>query len=80
LVHVLPAFRNNWLVILKTTAFASVVGVHDLVWRAKGAASATHKPFYFLMLAALVYLGFTLVSERFFSATLRRVQRGWTSI
>ena len=80
LVHVLPAFRNNWLVILKTTAFASVVGVHDLVWRAKGAASATHKPFYFLMLAAMVYLGFTLLSERFFSTTLRRIQRGWTSI
>ncbi|GIS97545.1 MAG: hypothetical protein CM1200mP24_08290 [Gammaproteobacteria bacterium] len=63
----LPAFRNNWLVILKTTAFASVVGVHDLVWRAKGAASATHNPFYFLVLAALVYLFFTILSERFFS-------------
>ena len=80
LVHVLPAFRNNWLGILKTTAFAAVVGVHDLGWRAKGAASATHKPFYFLMLAAMVYLGFTLLSERFFSTTLRRIQRGWTSI
>ena len=80
LVHVLPAFRNNWLVILKTTAFASVVGVHDLVWRAKGAASATHNPFFFLMLAALVYLLFTMLSERVFSYIQSRVKRGWISI
>jgi His/Glu/Gln/Arg/opine family amino acid ABC transporter permease subunit len=79
-IHVLPAFRNNWLVILKTTAFASVVGVHDLVWRAKGAASATHNPFYFLTLAALVYLLFTILSERLFSHIQNRIQRGWTSI
>ena len=79
-IHVLPAFRNNWLVILKTTAFASVVGVHDLVWRAKGAASATHNPFYFLTLAALVYLLFTVLSERLFSYLQSRIQRNWTSI
>ena len=79
-IHVLPAFRNNWLVILKTTAFASVVGVHDLVWRAKGAASATHNPFYFLTLAALVYLLFTILSERLFSYLQNRIQRNWTSI
>jgi His/Glu/Gln/Arg/opine family amino acid ABC transporter permease subunit len=79
-IHVLPALRNNWLVILKTTAFASIVGVHDLVWRAKGAASATHNPFYFLVLAALVYLFFTILSERFFSYIQGRMKRGWISI
>ena len=76
-IHALPSFRNNFLVLLKATAFASVLGLHDMVYRANVAGRATHEPFVFLTLVAVVYFALALLSERGFSATLRWAERGW---
>jgi len=32
--HALPGFGNNWLVLMKTTALVSVIGLHDMVFKA----------------------------------------------
>ncbi|MDH3793425.1 MAG: ABC transporter permease subunit, partial [Rhodospirillales bacterium] len=32
--HALPSFGNNWLVLAKTTALVSVIGLHDMVYNA----------------------------------------------
>ncbi len=77
LIHALPSFRNNWLVLLKATAFASVLGLHDMVYRANVAGRATHEPFVFLTLVAAVYFAITLISERLFSLLLRWAGKGW---
>lgn len=58
----LPGFTNNWLVMLKATALISVVGLQDMMFRAKGAADATREPFTYFLLVAGLYLLLTSVS------------------
>jgi arginine/ornithine transport system permease protein len=60
--HAIPSFGNNWLVLLKTTALLSIVGLEDMVRRARLAAGATHEPFTFYLTVALIYLALTTVS------------------
>ena len=61
--HALPGFGNNWLVLTKTTALVSVIGLQDLVYNANLAGGSTRKPFTFFLVAALLYLIITGVSD-----------------
>src|SRR3546814_17435279 len=45
--HALPGLGNNWLVLMKVTALVSVIGLHDLVFRAGQAGGTTREPFLF---------------------------------
>ncbi|MFC3396318.1 ABC transporter permease [Brenneria rubrifaciens] len=58
----LPGFTNNWLVLVKATALASLLGLEDIMFRAKGAAESTGQPFTFYLLAGGFYLAITLLS------------------
>ena len=60
--HALPGFGNNWLVLLKTTALVSIIGLDDMVRKASLAAGSTQQPFTFYMAVALIFLIFTAVS------------------
>ena len=46
--HALPGFGNNWLVLVKTTALVSIIGLDDMVRKAGMAAGATRNAVYFL--------------------------------
>ena len=77
--HALPGFGNNWLVLLKTTALVSIIGLDDMVRKAALAAGATRQPFTFYLVVALDYLVLTTISilvlrwaERRYSAGFRR--------
>lgn len=77
--HALPGFGNNWLVLLKTTALVSIIGLEDMVREANLAAGATREPFTFFFAVAIIYLVFTSVSililqlaERRYSVGVRR--------
>ena len=59
----LPGIGNNWLVLVKTTALVSIIGLADMVKLAKDAAMTTFEPFLFFIPVALVYLAITTVSE-----------------
>lgn len=61
--HAIPGIGNNWLVLVKTTALVSVIGLSDMVRLAKEAAGAVHEPFLFFIPVAFVYLALTSVSE-----------------
>ncbi|WP_026970351.1 ABC transporter permease [Aliagarivorans marinus] len=61
--HAIPGIGNNWLVLVKTTALVSVIGLEDMVRLAKEAAGAVHEPFLFFIPVAAVYLALTSVSE-----------------
>jgi ABC-type arginine transport system permease subunit len=74
--HALPGLSNNWLVMVKSTAIVSVIGLSDLMNRAGQAAGATHEPFMFYLAAAGMYLLFTSVSEWGFAALQRRLAIG----
>lgn len=62
--HALPGLGNLWLVLLKDTALVSLIGLEDMMSRAKTAASTTHKPFSFFLIAAILYLIMTSVSQQ----------------
>ncbi|MBK5400773.1 ABC transporter permease [Pseudomonas sp. TH39(2020)] len=78
----LPGIGNNWMVILKATALVSIIGLADLVKAAQDAGKSTYQLFFFLMLAALIYLLITSVSnyvlrrlEVFYAAGFREAVR-----
>ena len=58
----LPGFTNNWLVLTKATALISLIGLQDMMFKAKSAADATHEPFTFFLTVAALYLTLTSVS------------------
>ena len=61
--HALPGFGNNWLVLAKTTALVSVIGLPDMVYNAGQAGGATRQPFTFYLLVAFLFLVITGVSD-----------------
>ena len=78
--HALPGFGNNWLVLIKTTALVSIIGLDDMVRKAGLAAGATRKPFTFYLMVAINYLIITSISiyilkylERRYSVGVREV-------
>ena len=77
--HALPGFGNNWLVLIKTTALVSIIGLDDMVRKAAMAAGATRMPFTFYVVVAINYLLITTVSiyilkylEKRYSVGVRR--------
>jgi len=66
----LPGIGNNWMVILKATALVSIIGLADLVKVAQDAGKSSYQLFFFLVLAAFIYLMITTVSN----FVLRRLQ------
>ena len=58
----IPGFTNNGLVLTKATALISVVGLQDMMFKAKQAADATREPFTFFLAVAALYLVLTSVS------------------
>ena len=60
--HAIPGFGNNWLVLVKTTALVSIIGLDDMVRKASLAAGATRLPFTFYIVVAINYLIITSIS------------------
>ena len=60
--HAIPGFGNNWLVLLKTTALVSIIGLDDMVRKAYLAAGVTKMPFTFYLTVAINYLIITSIS------------------
>ena len=77
--YALPSFGNNWLVLLKTTALVSVLGLQELVYEAFTAGRSQRQLFTFMFVTLVIYLLLTAVSdaglrwlERKYSAGVRR--------
>ncbi len=74
--HALAPLSNTWLVMIKSTAIVSLIGLSDLMQRASSAGSTTQQPFLFLCAAGAMYLVFTSVSELLFAWLRRRYAVG----
>ena len=75
--HALPGLSNNWMVLLKTTALVSVIGLSDMVRVASEASKATREPFTFMIIVAAVYLLIASVSEWGFARLQKRYDIGY---
>ncbi len=72
----LPGYGNVWLVLVKSTAVVSVIGLADVVGLADKAGKATREPFLFFVAVILVYLAITWVSGLVLRYAEVRVNRG----
>ena len=77
----LPGIGNNWQVLVKATALVSIIGLADLIKAAQDAGKSTFNMFFFLLIAALIYLAITTASnlalmrlERKYSIGVRKAQ------
>ncbi len=75
--HAIPGFGNNWLVLMKTTALVSIIGLNDMVRMASLAAGATRMPFTFYLVVAVNYLILTSLSILVLNWLNRRYSAGF---
>ncbi|WP_304985385.1 ABC transporter permease [Coxiella-like endosymbiont] len=61
--HALPGLGNLWLVLLKDSALVALIGLGELMSTARLAASTTQEPFRFYVVAALLFLILTSISQ-----------------
>lgn len=59
----LPGIANNWQVTLKATALVSIIGLSDVVKASQDAGKSTYRFFFFTLVAALIYLLLTTLSN-----------------
>jgi len=59
---VIPGYGNVWMVLVKSTAVVSVIGLEGLVGLADKAGKAARDPFLFFTVVSLVYLAITWAS------------------
>ncbi|KMN37090.1 MULTISPECIES: ABC transporter permease [unclassified Chromobacterium] len=59
----LPGISNNWQVMLKATALVSIIGLTDVVKVSIDAGKSTYKVFFFTLVAGVIYLLLTTVSN-----------------
>jgi len=73
--YALPSFSNNWLVLVKSTALVSVIGLHDLVWNAVTAGRSVQQLFNFMIAVLFIYLIITALSD----VALRWVEKKYSA-
>lgn len=77
LPNALPGLSNLWLAVIKDTTLIVVTGsAPELLQYAKNAAGFTKRYFLFYLVAALIFLAITLVSNYFLSRLEKRLRRG----
>jgi arginine/ornithine transport system permease protein len=76
----LPGFANNWLVMVKSTALVSIIGLNDMMRRAEQAAGSTHEPFTFYLAVGALYLAITTLSIGVLRLMETRFSRGVRSV
>ncbi|WP_420393408.1 ABC transporter permease [Acuticoccus sp.] len=75
----LPGLGNLWLVLLKDTAYVAVIALPDLLRRTTIAVGATKEPFFFYLVAILIYFAVSLASMGLFGLLEARYSRGFTA-
>jgi polar amino acid transport system permease protein len=73
----LPGLGNLWLVLLKDTALVSVIALPDLLRRTTIAVGSTKEPFFFYLVAVLLYFVMSLISTAILSLLEARYSRGY---
>lgn len=73
----LPGLGNLWLVLIKDTSLVSVIALNDLLRQTQVAVGVTKEPFFFYLIACLIYLFFTLISAAGINRLEVRANRGF---
>lgn len=73
--HMLPAFGNLWLILLKDTSLVSIIALSDIVRYTNMAIATTKEPFFFYSVLAMVYVVLALLSGKAQMLMEKRVNR-----
>jgi polar amino acid transport system permease protein len=76
----LPGLSNNWMVLLKDTSLVSVIAISDLMRQTAIAVGVTKQPFFFYLVACLIYLVFSGASSAVFGKLEDRAARGFKRV
>ena len=76
LPYAIPGLGNLWLAITKDSALVAVVGATELANNTRIAAGGAKYYLTFYVVAALIYLTISLISNQFFGWLENRVRRG----
>tara|TARA_R110001583_G_scaffold116692_1_gene267498 strand:+ start:1324 stop:2043 length:720 start_codon:yes stop_codon:yes gene_type:complete len=72
----IPGLSNVWQVIIKATALISIIGLNDLINAAVTAGKSSNKVFFFLIIAAGIFLVYSILSNMAFALLKRYFQTG----
>ncbi|MBS7543014.1 ABC transporter permease [Ancylobacter oerskovii] len=72
----LPGLSNNWMVLMKDTSLVSVIAINDLMRQTAIAVGVTKQPFFFYLVACLIYLAFSILSSLVLTRAEARASRG----
>jgi polar amino acid transport system permease protein len=72
----LPGLANLWLVLLKDTSLVSVIALNDILRETAVAVRATKEPFFFYLVACLIYLVLSMISSVGIAGIERWSERG----
>jgi polar amino acid transport system permease protein len=73
---VIPAIGNEFIAMIKDTSLLAVIGVQELLWKARTVGSQNFKMLETLILAALVYWVLTIIFSYFQERLEQRMARG----
>jgi octopine/nopaline transport system permease protein len=74
--YALPGLGNVWQLTLKETSLISVIGLVEIMRQSAVASGSTKEPFTFYLVAGILYLGLTSISNRGFSRAEVWASRG----
>ena len=73
---VIPAIGNEFIAMIKDTSLLAVIGVQELLWKARTVGSQNFTMLETLLLAALVYWALTIIFSYFQERLEQRMARG----
>jgi polar amino acid transport system permease protein len=73
---VIPAIGNEFIAMIKDTSLLAIIGVQELLWKARTVGSQNFKMLETLLLAALVYWVLTIIFSYFQDRLEKRMARG----
>ena len=73
---VTPAIGNEFIAMIKDSALVSIIGIQELLWRARTIGSANFRSFETLILAATVFWILTIIFSFFQERLEQRMARG----
>ncbi|MCY1404054.1 Arginine ABC transporter permease protein ArtQ [compost metagenome] len=73
----LPGLGNLFMILMKDTALVSVIGLEEIMRHSQIAVTVTKQPFTFYMVAALIYLGLTILAMIGMHFMEKRAARGF---
>ncbi|MDD0974097.1 ABC transporter permease [Pseudomonas fontis] len=73
----LPGLGNLFMILMKDTALVSVIGLEEIMRHSQIAVTVSKQPFTFYLVAALIYLGLTVLAMTGMHFMEKRAARGF---